>query len=93
MVGEVDGFIEGRNENKYLIFSSTDGNKEVLEKYIKLWDEIKFLIKKINGGKEGEYKKDFTKIKFNSDDNLPMGRIFKLRMLTIVVRSFFLRRW
>ena len=51
MVGEVDGFIEGRNENKYLIFCSTDGNKEVLEKYIKLWDEIKFLIKKINGGK------------------------------------------
>ena len=89
VVAEVDGFIEGRNGNKYLVFASTDGNKEVLEKYIKLQDEIRFLIKKINGGKEGEYKKDFTKIKFNSDDNLPMGRIFKLHMLTIVVRSIF----
>ena len=36
VVAEVDGFIEGRNGNKYLVFTSTDGNKEVLEKYIKL---------------------------------------------------------
>ena len=36
VVAEVDGFIEGRNGNKYLVFASTDGNKEVLEKYIKL---------------------------------------------------------
>ena len=36
VVAEVDGFIEERNGNKYLVFASTDGNKEVLEKYIKL---------------------------------------------------------
>ena len=29
-IGEVDGFIEEKNGNKYLIFSSTDKNKEVL---------------------------------------------------------------
>ena len=28
---------------------------------------LKILLKTINGGKEGEYKKDFMKIKFNSD--------------------------
>ena len=33
MIGEVDGYIEENNENKYLIFASTDKNKKVLEKY------------------------------------------------------------
>ena len=33
IIGEVDGFIEEKNENKYLIFASTDKNKEVLTKY------------------------------------------------------------
>ena len=38
---------------------------------------IKYLIKTINGGKAGDYGKDFMKIRFESDDNLPLGRIFK----------------
>ena len=29
------------------------------------------------------------KIKFNSDDDLPLNNILKLHMLTIIVRSFF----
>ena len=29
------------------------------------------------------------KIKFNSDDNLPLNKMLKLRMLTIIVRSVF----
>ena len=29
------------------------------------------------------------KIKFNSDDDLPLNKIVKLRMLTIIVRSAF----
>ena len=47
------------------------------------------MIKTINVDKKGEYKKDFMKIKFNSDDNLPLGKILKLCMLTVVVRSVF----
>ena len=47
MIGEVDGYIEcssieKNNGNKYLTFPSTDKNKKVLEKYEKLWDEIKY---------------------------------------------------
>ena len=40
----------------------------------KLWDEIKHL-EIINEGKKVEYEKDFMKIKFNSDDNLPLNKI------------------
>ena len=50
---------------------------------------IKCKIETINDSKLTEYGKDFMKIKFNSDDNLPLGKILKLRMLTVIVRSVF----
>ena len=76
IVNKVDEYIEGKNGNKYLIFASTDKKQEVLTKYKEIWDRIKNLIKcnsieKVND-KPGEYEKDFMKIKFNSDDNLPL---------------------
>ena len=32
---------------------------------------------------------DYMKIKFNSDDDLPLNKIVKLHMFTIIVRSAF----
>ena len=89
ITGEVDGHIEEKSESKYLVFDSTDESKEVLTKYIELWDRIKTEIETINGGKEGKYGKGFIKIKFKTDDNLPLNKPLKLRILTIVVRSVF----
>ena len=80
--------LKKKNENKYLTFSSTYKNKEVLKKYTELWDGIKSLIKKIDD-KPGEYEKDFMNIKFNSGDNLPLNKILKLHMLTVIVRFVF----
>ena len=40
--------------NKYLIFDSTDENKELLQKYNDVWNGIKNGIKTINGGKEND---------------------------------------
>ena len=57
---------------KTQFLASTDENKEVFTNYTSLWDEIKYLIKTFNGGEGGDYKKDFKKIKFSSDDNLPL---------------------
>ena len=85
IIGKVDGHIEENNGNKYLVFGSTDENKEVLKKYTEPWDWIKNEIETINGSKKGEYGKDFMKIKFNTDDNLPL----KLHLLTIIVRCIF----
>ena len=89
IIGKVDGHIEEKNESKYLVFDSTDENKEVLEKYTELWDGIKNEIETINGGKKGEYGKDFMKIKLETDDNLSLNKHLKLHMLTIIVRSVF----
>ena len=86
VIGEVDGYIKEKNGNKYL--TSTDKNKEILTKYTELWDNIKSVIEKINN-KPAENGKSFMKIKFNSDDNLPLKKILKLHNLTIVVRSIF----
>ena len=61
----------------------------MLEKYAKLWVEIKYHIQVINAGKSGKHEKDYMKIKFNSDDDLPLNKMLKLQMLTIIVRSFF----
>ena len=63
------------------------GNKKVLTKFTKFWDEIKNVIEARNKGKKGEYEKDFMKIKLNSDDNLPLNKMLKLHMLTVIVRS------
>ena len=41
IIGKVDGHIEEKNESKYLVFDSTDENREVLEKYTELWDGIR----------------------------------------------------
>ena len=88
IINEVDGYVEEINENKYLTLVSTDKNKEVLTKYTKLWDGIKNSIEKINN-KSGEYGKDFMKIKFDSDDSLPLNKTLKLHNMTIIVRSVF----
>ena len=78
-----------KNGKKYLVFDFTDENEEVLKKYTDFWDGIKNKIEKINGSKKGEYGKDFMKIKFNTDDNLPLNKPLKLQLLTIIVRCIF----
>ena len=59
-----------------------------MTKYTELWDGIKHLIEKIND-KPGENGKDFMKIKFNSDDYLPLNKTLRLHNLTIIVKSLF----
>ena len=78
IIGDVDRYIEENNGNKYL-----------LEKCTKLWDEIKYHIQTINVDKSGEYEKDYMKIKFNSDDYLPLNKTLMLHNLVIIVRSVF----
>ena len=66
-----------------------DENKEILKKYEEVWDRIKKDIETINGGERVEYGKDFKKIRFESNDDLPRNKPIKLRLLTIIVRCVF----
>ena len=38
---------------------------------------------------ECDYEKDYMKIKFNSDDNLPLNEPLKFHNMTITIRSVF----
>ena len=49
---------------------------------------IKNKIEIINDG-ECKYGKDFTKTKFDTDDDLPWNKLLNLHILTIIVRSAF----
>ena len=89
LIDKIDGFIEKKEEDKYLNISLTDSNSEVLKQYAEIWSGIKDQIKKINNGKLGEYGKDYTKIKFNSNNDLPLNKILKLCILTIIIRTIF----
>ena len=50
IIAHANGFIKERGVNKYLVFDSTDENKQLLKKYNTVWDGIKNEIKTINGG-------------------------------------------
>ena len=90
MLINASGYIEEKNGNKYLIFGdSVNENKGLLKKYTDVWDGIKYEIIAINGGKENHYGKDYMKIKFNSDDDLPLNKPLKFPTLTIIIRSVF----
>ena len=87
-VNHVNGHIEEKNENKCMIFDFTDENKELLKKYQDVWNGIKNKIKVISSG-ECDYEKDLMKIKFNSDDDLPLNKLLKFHAVTIIIRSVF----
>ena len=74
--------------NKYLVFDSIDENKELLKKCSDVWNGIKNKIKEV-GDSECDYEKDYMKIKFNSDDNLPVNKLLKFHLMTITIRSVF----
>ena len=60
-------------------------NGDLLGKYTEFWDVVKHKIKKINGGK----KADYIKIKFESDDDLPLNEPLIFYEMHIFVRFVF----
>ena len=87
-ITHASGYIEEKGVNKYLIFNSADKNKELLKKYNDIFSGIRDKIKEINGD-ECDYEKDYMKIKFNSDDNLPLNKPLKFYNMTITIRFVF----
>ena len=61
----------------------------VLRDYTEIWDEIKEQIELISGNKVIKYSKDFMKTKFQSDDDLPLGKILNIPVYVIIIRVVF----
>ena len=89
MINEMIGHVEEKNGNNYLVLDDVDENKEVLKKYEEVCEGIKKEIETIYGGEKTEYEKNFKKIRFESNYDLPLNKPIKLRLLTIIIRSVF----
>ena len=87
-INHASGYIEEIIENKYLIFDSIDENKELLKKYNDVFNGIMGKIKEVSND-ECDYEKDYMKIKFNSDDDLPLNKSLNFHIMTITIRSVF----
>ena len=88
-ISHASGYIEEKGVNKYLVFNSTefhstDEKKELLKKYNDVFNGIRKKIKKISGD-ECDYEKDYMKIKFNSDGDLPLNKQLKFLFLKKMV--------
>ena len=83
-ITHANGYIEEKGMDKCLVFNSTDENKELLKKYNNVFNGIKEKIKEINSS-ESDYEKDYMKIQFNSDDDLPLNKSLKFCLITITI--------
>ena len=75
-------YFKKKNGEKYLILDST-------EKYDEVFSGIKKEIEMINGGKELIFEKDYTEIRVNTDDDVPLNKQLKFPTLTIIIRCVF----
>ena len=81
LITHANGYIEEINENRYLIFDCIDENKELLRKYNDVFNWIMGKIKEVSND-ERDYEKDYMKIKFDSDDNLPLNKPLKFNNMS-----------
>ena len=73
MIGEIIGHIEEKSGSEYLVFDLADETKDMLKKSNELWDGIKDKIE-ITNDNVCKYGTDFTKVKFDIDDKLPLNK-------------------
>ena len=82
------GYIVEKDSNRYVISDSAKENKALLKRYNDVFDRLIDKIRKIDDDWL-EYTKDYTKIKFNSDDNLALNKQLKLHQMTVTIRCVF----
>ena len=87
-IDNASGYIEKINREKYLVFDDTDKNKQLLKGYDDLFNGIMSKIKKIDDDWL-KYTKNYTKIKFNSEDNLPLNKPLKFYNMAVTIRCVF----
>ena len=88
IINKVNEYFEEINRNKYLTIVPTNESKEIIRKYEELWSKIRELIRPITKNSD-DYDEKYMKIKFYSDDELPLNKTIEIRSMIIVVRTVF----
>ena len=73
----MNGYFEEINEKKYLTRVPTNESKEKIKKYEELWIKIRDLTRSITKSLD-DYDEKYMKIKFHSDDNLPLNKMIEI---------------
>ena len=81
----MSGYFEEINKSKYLKLIPTDESKEKVKKYEEPWIKIRDLIRSVTITSD-DYDKKYIKVKFNSDDMLPLNKAIEIPCMIIVVQ-------
>ena len=85
---KVNGYFEEITKSRYLTLVPTNENIEKNLKNEGLWIKMRYFISSITKTGDDCYEK-YVKIKFNSDDELPLNKTTEILSMTIVVRAIF----
>ena len=88
MINKIKGHSEDvdGDGDKYLIISFE--NDDIMQKYQKIFDGIKEIIKKVsNYSQPIKYDDNYMKIKFNANNNIPLNKIIHFPTITIIIGS------
>ena len=77
---------KGKGDNVWYLINF--GDADILRKFANIWKSIRAKIEENTGGIV-QYDKNYMKIKFESNDNLPTDNIINMHQVTIIIRSVF----
>ena len=78
-------FEKGKGDNVWYLIMF--GDADVLRKFANIWRSIRAKIEESTGGTV-QYDKDYMKIKFERNDNLPTDNIVNMCQVTIIRSGF-----
>ena len=61
----------------------------MLKNYIEMWDEIKEQIELITDDIVAKYCKDFMKIRFKTNDDLPLNKVINILVCVVIENIIF----
>ena len=83
-INHASGYIKEKGVNKYLVFDFTGENMELIKKYNEFFNRIRDKMKEVCSD-ECDYEKDYMKIAFSSDGDLPLNKPLKFNDITITI--------
>ena len=91
-INDVYGYFEENIGKKYFNIDNTYENKKILQKYMLLWDDIKYIIRDKGGKPASDFVKDNMTFNFDNDDDIPLGKVlnfdFVILLKSVIEQDF-----
>ena len=91
IISKLNKYLDEINKNKYLTLVPTNESKKIIKKYEELWSKIRYLVRSITKNSD-DYDEKYMKIKFDSDNELPLNKMIEVHNIIFVVRAVFLMK-